>query len=188
MSNEINKDEEILTQDTEAKVQPDASEAIEDTAEAAAEKTAENSELDKVKAELSELNDRHLRMAAEYDNFRKRSIKEREAIHGDAVCYAVTKLLPVFDNLERALAQETADAEYKKGVEMIYNQFKESLDALKVTEIEATAGTEFDPYHHNAVMHVEDEALGENQIAEVFQKGFKIGEKVVRHAVVKVAN
>ena len=127
-------------------------------------------------------------MAAEYDNFRKRSQREREQAYTDAVSRAVTALLPTYDNLERAIKAETADAEYKKGVEMTMNQLTESLKGLNVTVIEASAGTTFDPNFHNAVMHVEDGELGENVIAEVFQQGFQIGDKVIRHAMVKVAN
>ena len=163
--------------------------AAEQSAEAAAgqTETAEPAAED-WKAKLDELNDRYLRMAAEYDNFRKRSQREREQAYTDAVSRAVTALLPTYDNLERAIKAETADAEYKKGVEMTMTQLTESLKGLNVTVIEAAAGTTFDPNFHNAVMHVEDEELGENVIAEVFQQGFQIGDKVIRHAMVKVAN
>lgn len=181
---EKDKSEEIEQEIPEAEVS--AEQDTEETAEEAP--AALEDDLKKAQAELKDLNDRFLRMAAEYDNFRKRSAKERENLHGDAVAFAVSKLLPVYDNLERAIAQDTADTEYKKGVEMILKQFNDSLSALSVAEIEAGAGTAFDPSIHNAVMHIEDETLGENQIAEVFQKGFKIGERVVRHAIVKVAN
>ena len=129
-----------------------------------------------------------MRMAAEYDNFRKRSQREREGIHADAVAYAAKALLPTVDNLERAVKAETEDAEYKKGVEMTYSQLLEAFKGLGVTLIESAPGTAFDPNFHNAVMHVEDEAFGENEIAEVFQQGFQIGDKVIRHAMVKVAN
>ena len=163
--------------------------AAEQSAEAAAgqTETAEPAAED-WKAKFDELNDRYLRMAAEYDNFRKRSQREREQAYTDAVSRAVTALLPTYDNLERAIKAETADAEYKKGVEMTMTQLTESLKGLNVTVIEAAAGTTFDPNFHNAVMHVEDEELGENVIAEVFQQGFQIGDKVIRHAMVKVAN
>lgn len=126
-------------------------------------------------------------MAAEYDNFRKRSQREREQAYTDAVSRAVTALLPTYDNLERALKAETADTEYKKGVELTMTQLTESLKGINVTVIDAAAGTAFDPNFHNAVMHVEDESLGENVIAETFQQGFQIGDKVIRHAMVKVA-
>ena len=174
------------------KKQPEAAEAEQKAAEQAAETAAEQTEAaqpaDEWKAKFDELNDRYLRMAAEYDNFRKRSQREREQAYTDAVSCAVTALLPTYDNLERAIKAETADTEYKKGVEMTMTQLTESLKGLNVTVIEASAGTTFDPNFHNAVMHVEDEALGENVIAEVFQQGFQIGDKVIRHAMVKVAN
>lgn len=174
------------------KKQPEAAEAEQKAAEQAAEAVAEQTEAaqsaDEWKAKFDELNDRYLRMAAEYDNFRKRSQREREQAYTDAVSRAVTALLPTYDNLERAIKAETADTEYKKGVEMTMTQLTESLKGLNVTVIEASAGTTFDPNFHNAVMHVEDEALGENVIAEVFQQGFQIGDKVIRHAMVKVAN
>ncbi len=174
------------------KKQPEAAEAEQKAAEQAAEAVAEQTKAaqpaDEWKAKFDELNDRYLRMAAEYDNFRKRSQREREQAYTDAVSRAVTALLPTYDNLERAIKAETADTEYKKGVEMTMTQLTESLKGLNVTVIEASAGTTFDPNFHNAVMHVEDEALGENVIAEVFQQGFQIGDKVIRHAMVKVAN
>ncbi len=178
------------------KKQTEATEAEQKAAEQAAdaaEQQAASAETaarpdDEWKAKFDELNDRYLRMAAEYDNFRKRSQREREQAYTDAVSRAVTALLPTYDNLERAIKAETADAEYKKGVEMTMTQLTESLKGLNVTVIEASAGTTFDPNFHNAVMHVEDESLGENVIAEVFQQGFQIGDKVIRHAMVKVAN
>ena len=145
-------------------------------------------QLEKLQKEFEEHKQQHLRVLAEYDNFRKRSQREREQAYTDAVSRAVTALLPTYDNLERAIKAETADVEYKKGVEMTMTQLTESLKGLNVTVIEASAGTTFDPNFHNAVMHVEDEALGENVIAEVFQQGFQIGDKVIRHAMVKVAN
>lgn len=144
-------------------------------------------EFDSVTKELEELKDRHMRMAAEYDNFRKRSAKEKEGMYLNATINTVAAMLPVYDNLERALATPTEDAAFFKGVEMIYAQFKEVFSKLGVAEMGAQ-GEAFNPDLHNAVMHVEDESLGENVIAEVFQKGFVIGERVVRHAMVKVAN
>lgn len=152
------------------------------------QKAAEQTPAADWEAKYNELNDRYLRMAAEYDNFRKRSQREREQAYTDAVSRAVTALLPTYDNLERALKAETADTEYKKGVEMTMTQLVESLKGINVTIIDAAAGTAFDPNFHNAVMHVEDESLGENVIAETFQQGFQIGDKVIRHAMVKVAN
>lgn len=166
-----------------------AAEAVEE-AEAPAEpaESAEGTAADGLQAKYDDLNDRFLRMAAEYENFRKRSQREREGVHSDAVAYAVGALLPTVDNLERALKAETADAEYKKGVEMTYQQLLEAFKGLGVTAIESAPGTKFDPNLHNAVMHEEDEAFGEGEIKETFQQGFTIGEKVIRHAMVKVAN
>lgn len=131
--------------------------------------------------------DRYLRLAAEYDNFRKRSQKEKESLWADAKADTVAAFLPVYDNLARAIQQSTADEAYKKGVEMTMNQLNEVLKKLGVEQIDAL-GQPFDPTVHNAVMHIEDEALGENTVAEVFQAGFKLGDKVIRCAMVKVAN
>ena len=131
--------------------------------------------------------DAHLRLAAEYDNFRKRTIKEKEASYGNGKSDAVAKILPVYDNLSRALNQQTQDAAYKKGVELTMNELVKIFTGLGV-EIFGAVGDSFDPNLHNAVMHTEDEGLGENVIAQVFQKGFKVGEKIVRFAMVQVAN
>ena len=131
--------------------------------------------------------DQYLRLAAEFDNFRKRTIKEKEASYGNGKADTVAKLLPVYDNLERALQQETADAAYKKGVEMTMTELEKIFTGLGV-EVFGAAGDSFDPQLHNAVMHMEDEELGENTIAAVFQKGFKLGDKVIRFAMVQVAN
>ena len=131
--------------------------------------------------------DSYLRLAADYDNFRKRTAKEKEASYTNGKADAVAKLLPVYDNLERALNQQTEDAAYKKGVEMTMTELVKIFTALGV-EIFGNVGETFDPNLHNAVMHCEDENLGENVIAMVFQKGFKIDDKVVRFAMVQVAN
>ena len=131
--------------------------------------------------------DARLRVAAEYDNFRKRAVKEKDAAYGNGKADAVAKILPIYDNLERALNQPTEDAAFKKGVEMTMTELVKILNGLGV-EIFGEPGDAFDPNLHNAVMHTEDESLGENTIAQVFQKGFKIGEKVVRFAMVQVAN
>ena len=131
--------------------------------------------------------DARLRVAAEYDNFRKRAVKEKDAAYGNGKADAVAKILPIYDNLERALNQPTEDAAFKKGVEMTMTELTKILTGLGV-EIFGEVGDGFDPNLHNAVMHTEDESLGENTIAQVFQKGFKIGEKVVRFAMVQVAN
>ena len=140
-----------------------------------------------LKASLAVQEDKYLRLAAEYDNFRKRSQKEKEALWSEAKADTVSAFLPVYDNLERAMKQETADEAYKKGVEMTMNQLTEVLKKLGVEVIEAL-GQPFDPALHNAVMHIEDEQFGENTVAEVFQSGFRLGDKVIRFAMVKVAN
>lgn len=144
-------------------------------------------QLDAAKAAQASAEDRLLRLAAEYDNFRKRTAKEKDGIWNDATAAAVTALLPVFDNLERALKQETADAAYKKGVEMTMTGLRDAMTKLGVEEIPAQGET-FDPNLHNAVMHCEDENAEENTIVEVFQQGFRLGDKVLRFAMVKVAN
>ena len=159
----------------------------EEELEAPQQEEAEVQTPDPVQDALLQEQNKFLRLAAEYDNYRKRTVKEKESIWADAKASVVTSFLPVYDNLERALKQDTADEAYKKGVEMTMTQLKEVLSKLGVTEIEA-AGQPFDPKLHNAVMHVEDEAFGENTVAEVFQAGFQLGEKVIRFAMVKVAN
>ena len=167
--------------------------APEETAEAEApgaepeENAAPEDPEAKLQEAIKEQEDKYLRLLAEYDNYRKRSQKEKENAWTTAKADAVKEFLPVFDNLERALKQETADEAYAKGVEMIMTQFKTTLEKLGVTEIPAL-GLTFDPNLHNAVMHVDDESLGENTVAEVFQTGFQIGDKIIRHAMVKVAN
>ena len=163
-------------------------EVIEETVETQEEIPAEEvPEVNPFEEKYNAEHDAHLRLAAEYDNFRKRTIKEKEASYGNGKADAVAKMLPVYDNLERALNQETSDAAYKKGVEMTMNELVKIFTALGV-EIFGNVGDAFDPNLHNAVMHIENEELGENTIAQVFQKGFKIGEKVVRFAMVQVAN
>ena len=138
-------------------------------------------------AEYAALNDKYLRLCAEYDNFRKRSQKERDSLYADIKAETLKKFLPVYDNLVRALEQSTEDEAYRRGVEMIMTQFNTTMEKLGVTEIESL-GQKFDPAFHNAVMHVEDAEKGENEIVEVFQKGFIMGDKVIRFAMVKVAN
>ena len=157
---------------------------VEETVETAEEIAAEiNPFEEKYNAE----HDAHLRLAAEYDNFRKRTVKEKEASYGNGKADAVEKLLPVYDNLERALNQPTEDEAYKKGVEMTMNQLVTIFTGLGV-EIFGAVGDTFDPNIHNAVMHIEQEDAEENTITQVFQKGFKLGEKIVRFAMVQVAN
>ena len=131
--------------------------------------------------------DDYLRLLAEYDNYRKRTSKEKSDIYTDVKVETLRKFLPVYDNLERALAAPTEDDAYRKGVEMIMTQFRDIMDKLGVKEIESMGKT-FDPNLHNAVMHVDDETKGENEIVDVFQKGFKLNDKIIRFAMVKVAN
>ena len=167
---------------TEAPVAEEVEAAVEETA---AEETAapEKSENDA----LAELNEKYLRLAAEYDNYRKRTAKEKEGIYANARIDTVTAFLGVHDNLERGIRQYEEDSPHRQGLEMIMKQFDAALESLGVTEIQAE-GAEFDPNIHNAVMHVDDENLGENVVAEVFEKGFMLGDKVLRFATVKVAN
>ena len=136
---------------------------------------------------VADANDKYLRLAAEYDNYRKRTAKEKESIYGDAKADTIKPMLAVYDNLERGIAQYDEADVHRQGLELITRQFVEVLTKLGVTEIEAL-GQPFDPEKHNAVMHVEDEEAGENTIVEVFQKGFMLGEKVLRFSMVKVAN
>ena len=197
-----------MSEDTKKKAAEAAAEEAKETEqqpEAAAERAAEKAEkpekpekpskhksgadekLREAEQKLAAEHDGYLRLAAEYDNFRKRSQREKDGIYADARAATVEKFLPVYDNLERALSQQTTDEAFKKGVEMTMNQLTNVFEALGVKAF-GTAGEAFDPALHNAVMHCEDEALGENVIAEVFQKGFTLGDKVVRFAMVKVAN
>ena len=136
---------------------------------------------------LAEAADKYLRLAAEYDNYRKRTAKEKEAAWGEAKAQTVAAFLPVFDNLERAMKQETADEAYKKGVEMTMKGLQDALAGLGVEMIPALGET-FDPNRHNAVMHCDDPEAGENTIVEVFQQGFACGDKVIRFSMVRVAN
>ena len=149
--------------------------------------TALEAEKEALEKDKAALNDKYLRICAEYDNFRRRSQKEKDNLYGDIKADTVQKFLPVYDNLERALKQGTEDEAYRKGVEMIMTQFNATLEKLGVKKIESLGQT-FDPNKHNAVMHVEDESLGENTIVEVFQEGFTVNDKVIRFAMVKVAN
>ena len=157
--------------------------------ETAEEKPAEEKKPEEkaVSEEMALLNDKYLRICAEYDNYRKRTQKEKDNLYGDIRANVITSFLPVYDNLVRALAAETADDAYRKGVELIMNQFNATLEKLGATEIKAV-GEKFDPAVHNAVMHVDDDTKGENEVVEEFQKGFKLGDKVIRFSMVKVAN
>ena len=151
--------------------------------------TAEQMEAaEKAVKQLESVKDQFVRLTAEYDNYRKRTAKEKENLYQDAKADTVKAFLEVYDNLERAVATEgDEDSPHKKGLEMIFHQYQEILKKLDVTEIEAL-GQPFDPERHNAVMHIDDENYGENVVSQVFQAGFLLGDKVIRHAIVQVAN
>lgn len=152
------------------------------------EKNTAGSETDKLQKELAAAKEAHIRTLAEYDNYRKRSTKEKQAAYGDAKADCIKELLPMMDNFERAIAAEATDVEsFKKGVEMIFKSFGDVLSKLGV-EAFGEKGEKFDPNIHNGVMHVEDEELPENSVAEVFSKGYKLGDRILRPAMVKVAN
>lgn len=164
---------------------PSASEQENQTQQQAGQ--PQESKEQQLQTQLDELNDRLLRTMAEYDNYRKRSIKEKDAIYPQAKADTVEKFLPIIDNFERAMQAECTDEAFKKGMEMIFQSFMKTMTDLSVEEI-GKVGEQFNPDLHNAVMHIEDEALGENVVAQVLQKGYRIGERVVRYAMVQVAN
>ena len=170
-----------------AKKKEEQIEEVTPEVEQTAEETVETPPVNEWEEKYNAEHDSYLRLAADYDNFRKRTIKEKEQSYGNGKADAIEKLLPVYDNLERALNQPTEDEAYKKGVEMTMTQLVGILSGLGV-EIFGNVGDTFDPNLHNAVMHNEDESLGENTISQVFQKGFKLGDKIVRFAMVQVAN
>ena len=167
-------EEEIL--ETEETLQPEAEAEVETAPQTDPWEEKYNAE-----------HDSFLRLAAEYDNFRKRTVKEKEQSYGNGKADALAKILPIYDNLERALNQPTEDAAYKKGVEMTMNELVKIFTGMGV-EIFGEQGDVFDPNIHNAVMHTEEEGVAENTVTQVFQKGFKIGDKIVRFAMVQVAN
>ena len=182
------KEKKSHTEQDEPAKKTAAEEEAEKAGEQTAEQPSEPGETEKLQRELAAQKELCLRTAAEYDNFRKRTEREKAAIYRDAVAAAVTALLPVADSLERALEIHEGKAEdYAKGIELTVTQLRDALTKLKVEPVGA-AGEPFDPILHNAVAHVEDEAAGENTIVEVFQKGYKMEDKVIRHAMVKVAN
>ncbi len=166
----------------------EAVEAVEKQATETAEETAEDAGTAELEKELAAAKEAHIRTLAEYDNFRKRSAREKESTWLEAKASCMSELLPILDNFDRALGVTDSDFEcYKKGVEMIYQGFTETLKKLGV-EAFGEEGDSFDPNFHSAVMHIDDEAFGENVLAQVFSKGYKIGDKVLRPAMVKVAN
>ena len=189
------KKKDIPAQEPENENAAPVTEETENTETAAEETTPETFTVTKEQMEkmeglaklVADVNDKYLRLAAEYDNYRKRTAKEKESVYGDAKADTIKPLLAVYDNLERGIAQYDESDVHRQGLELILRQFTEALTKLGVTEIEAK-GQPFDPGLHNAVMHVEDETAGENTVVEVFQKGFMLGDKVLRFAMVKVAN
>lgn len=200
-NNEIKQEEEVIDKNEEETKEEIKSECETTTEESEAKDSEENQkenedeldmlrknkdEIKKLNNEVDALKERLLRITAEYENFRKRTAKEKEAIYTDA-CYDVLKeVLPVVDNLERAYAADGSVQDLKTGIEMTMKGLKGALEKLGVEEIDASS--DFDPNLHQAVMHIEDENTSENQVVEVFMKGYKRGEKVIRHSVVKVAN
>ena len=172
-----------------------AEQPVNETPEAAAEAAPETytvtkeqmQQMEELAKTLADANDKYLRLAAEYDNYRKRTAREKEHVYSDARADTVKPFLAVLDNLERGVQQFEEGDGHRQGLEMICKQFIDVLGQMGVTEIPAL-GQPFDPEKHNAVMHTEDESAGENTIVEVFQKGFMIGDKVLRFAMVKVAN
>ncbi len=174
----------MAKKDKEVKEQQPEAEKVEAEAAQEPEKAPEvNPFEEKYNAE----HDSYLRLAADYDNYRKRTAKEKEQSYSNGKADTILKLLPIYDNLERAMNQDTEDAAYKKGVEMTMTELVKIFTGLGV-EIFGEAGEHFDPSLHNAVMHTEDDRVGESTVTQVFQKGFKLGEKIVRFAMVQVAN
>jgi molecular chaperone GrpE len=189
------KTEEIKQETAEVQTKPEQQEAEPET-EKAAEKNDKVEEakeemqkkLEEAQQSIDKQKDQLLRIAAEYDNYRKRTDREKTSIYADATAAAVAEFLPVADNLERALAQEDCSVEdLRKGIEMVQTQFIKALENLKVQQM-GEPGEPFNPDLHNAVSHIDDENAGENTVAQVYQKGYKIGDKIVRHATVVVAN
>lgn len=199
-------DEKITAEETVAEeaVAEEAAEATEE-ADAGEEKTSRsekkklkkaeeqinklNAEIEALGTQVSEANDKYMRLYAEYDNFRRRTQKEKEGIYSDAYVDALTQILPILDNLERAAQYSTEDSEHPlaKGLELTLKSFAETMEKMGVSEIPAL-GEQFDPNVHNAVMHIDDESFGENEVVEVFMKGYARGDKVLRFSMVKVAN
>ena len=196
VDNKVDSNEEINS-NVESEVDDSSKNMSEDSSEDIAfENNDKENELDimrklkddnkKLNNEVEALKERLLRLTAEYDNYRKRTAKEKEGIYTDACTDVLKEMIPVLDNLERAVSVEGSVEDIKKGIEMTIKGFKTSFEKLGVEEIDATG--EFDPNYHQAVMHIEDENFGANSIAEVFQKGYKRGDKIIRYTVVKVAN
>lgn len=181
---EETKKQTAAAEETEAAVQTDAKAEKKKQKKLEAELLAREKELEAKTEALTACEDKYMRMMAEYDNFRKRSAKEKEAVYADAYSDCIANLLPILDNLERASGSDNFEA-VKKGLELTAKAFGEALEKMGVSEVETKT---FDPNLHNAVMHVEDEAYGESEIIEVYQKGYAKGDRVIRYAMVKVAN
>lgn len=160
---------------------------MEENEEVLENKQEENIQTDSTKQELEEMTDRYKRLMAEFDNFKKRSSKERETLYNSLISDIITSILPVVDNLEKAVSVKTEDESYKQGVEMVHKQLIDTLSNLGVQQI-PTIGETFNPEYHEAVSSVQDDTLGEKEIKEEFRKGYKIGDKVIRHSMVVVAN
>lgn len=185
---DTNKNNEELENEQTEEVSEDPAQTSEAPEEEKAEEVSpEQKRIAELEKQLGDEKDKYLRVAAEYDNFRKRSVNDRLNAVADAQAKVITEILSVIDNFERAMNAECSDENYKKGVEMIFKQYTGILDKLGVTEIEAL-GEQFDPNIHHAVNQVEDENFGENTVCQVFQKGYKLGDKVIRCAMVVVAN
>ncbi len=183
-----NAEEITETAEENAEASEESAEQAEQTEEPAPDPVAElEGKVKALEEAAAKDKDRYLRLLAEYDNFRKRSIQEKDAASANATAKAALEVISVIDNFERAMDAECSDENYKKGVEMIYNQFTDVIKKLGVEEIDAL-GQEFNPNLHNAVNHVEDENFGENTVCQVYQKGYKLGDKVIRCAMVVVAN
>lgn len=182
---DLEKEKKVSEEAEQTKTEETSDESTEETKDEV--KEPEQDEGEKLKKELADAKDRYLRLMAEYDNFRKRSAKERIELTENGKSNALVEILPVFDNFERALDAETEDEKYKHGVEMIYNQFGDAIKKLGVEAMDLK-GKEFDPNIATAVSTVDDPELGENVVAQVLQNGYKLGDKVIRHAMVVVAN
>ncbi len=167
--------------------QQQTDEADAETETKAETETAENSDAKDYEALLADEKDKYLRLYAEYDNYRKRTSKEKTEAYGDAAAKTIAEILPAIDNFERALEAETADESYKNGIRMIFNQLQDILKKIGVTEIEAL-NQPFDPKIHSAIKQIDDENFGENTVCQVFQKGYRLGDRIIRHSMVAVAN
>lgn len=180
------QEKNINEQELENLPEAEACESCQAAADTAETEVREDTSV-KLEQELAESKDKYLRLCAEYDNYRKRTTKEKTEAYGDATAKAATEFLSVIDNFERALGVETTDETFKSGIQMIFNQYCEILKRLGIEEIEAL-NKPFDPALHNAISQTEDENFGDNTVSQVFQKGYKLGDRVIRHAMVAVAN